>query len=43
MIFESMIVALVTKDMPSYLVVAGSPDRVVQSLQHESELPCSVT
>lgn len=43
MIFESMIVTVVTKEVLSYLVFPGNPDRVVQPLQHEPELPCWVT
>lgn len=35
--------AVVTKDVPSYTVVAGNPASVVKLLQHERELPCSVT
>jgi hypothetical protein len=43
MIVESMIVTVVTKGVPSYTAIAGDPDLVVMSLQHEPELSCWVT
>lgn len=39
---ESMIIAAVSKDRPSYTVV-GNPARVVKSLQDEPKLSCLAT
>ena len=40
---ESMIIAAVSKDRPSYTVVVGNPACVVKSLQDEPKLSCSAT